>query len=355
VKTIPLELPLPLPASGEEREPPLVWLEEGAPAAARGSETGGETAALTARPPSASRVETTRGQEPVTEPPAGEGEDGEASADEGEDGEAVAADEDELGGASPDAPRAPESAVSEGLTLEQLGVGKNPFLPDLARTIGKKPAPGAGLRRSMANSITKSEQARGLGPEGPVLKELVELTRRSDTALVSNAVLRVTTDAAGRITSVEVVEATSDQEPWRRVASRLFDSLKGLRLRVPRASRGVTMDLKVDSRVALPSGSDPGMGVDVLGLDVKKRGGKRSPRVSIVRIDPKGYKVELPNGKVLELPSMPLQSIVSIEGDPVDIGAKAQRIVHAHLKALWANANQEEEMKPWAPPSASAR
>jgi hypothetical protein len=97
------------------------------------------------------------------------------------------------------------------------------------------------------------------------------------------------------------------------------------------------------------------MGVDVLGLDVKKRGGKRSPRVSIVRIDPKGYKVELPNGKVLELPSMPLQSIVSIEGDPVDIGAKAQRIVHAHLKALWANANQEEEMKPWAPPSASAR
>jgi hypothetical protein len=230
------------------------------------------------------------------------------------------------------------SSDAPGLTLEQLGIGaKNPFLGEAARSVRDKPRIGEGFRRSMADSIARSEQARGLGPEGPVLKELVELTRRSDAALDASAVLRVATDASGRVLSVEVLESTSDGGPWRRVAARLLEALKGQRLRVPSGGRGVTMDLRVVSRVELPSGADPGMGVDVLGIPLKKPGGKKSPRISILKIDPKGYKVPLPNGKVLELPSVPLTSLLELAGDPVDLGAKAQRMVRAHLERLWAN------------------
>ena len=44
------------------------------------------------------------------------------------------------------------------------------------------------------------------------------------------------------------------------------------------------------------------------------------------------YKIELPNGDTLALPSFPLASQLEIDGDPVDLGAKAQRMVRAHLE-----------------------
>lgn len=245
--------------------------------------------------------------------------------------------------ASPSTSAEDDGATGPGLTLEQLGIGeKNPFLGDAARRIGDKPRLGEGLRRSMADSIVRSEQGRGLGPEGPVLKELVKVTRQSDAALNASAVLRVATDASGLVVGVELVESTSDGRPWRAVAAKLFEALRGQRLRVPRGGRGVTMELRVTSRVELPSGADPDMGVDVLGIPLKEPGGKKSPRISILKIDPKGYKVRLSDGKVLELPSMPLQSLIEVAVDPVDVTGKAQRMVRAHLERVWANERAEE-------------
>jgi hypothetical protein len=109
------------------------------------------------------------------------------------------------------------------------------------------------------------------------------------------------------------------------------------------------MDLRVVSRVELPSGADPGVGVDVLGIPLKKPGGKKSPRISILKIDPKGYKVRLPDGKVLELPYMPLQELLELAGDPVDLTGKAQRMVRAHLERVWANERADE-----APPTSGS-
>jgi hypothetical protein len=91
------------------------------------------------------------------------------------------------------------------------------------------------------------------------------------------------------------------------------------------------------------------MGVDVLGIPLKKPGSKKSPRISILQIDPKGYKVRLPDGKVLELPYMPLQSLLELAGDPVDLTGKAQRMVRAHLERLWANERPDE-----APPASGS-
>lgn len=327
VRRLPLDLPLPPVA--RTTEPPLFWLEEAAPlepsapaphpaeTSVRGVGNGERVAALRTSPVPSTPVEPSSDDAPtpeasVTLPPAG------TSAD----------------GSVPDGP---------GLTLEQLGIGdKNPFLGDAVRRIGEKPRLGERLRHSMEESIVRSDQGRGLGPEGPVLKKLVEVTRRSDAALNASAVLRVATNAAGNIVSVDVLEATSDTGPWRAVAARLLEALRGERLRVPRGGRGVTMDLRVVSRVELPSGADPGLGVDLLGIPLKKPGGDKSPRISILKIDPKGYKVRLPNGKVLELPSVPLQSLLEVAVDPVDVAAKSQRMVRAHLERLWANELAEE-------------
>jgi hypothetical protein len=335
VRRLPLELPAP--PSTRSLDPALVWLEEApavpvAPAEddlsppAPGTGAGERVASsrTTGAPSPSGEASTFEPAEPpgVDLPPA----------------EAPST------GTEPDAP---------GLTLEQLGIGeRNPFLGDAAQRLRQKPRPGEGLRRSMADAIVRSEQGRGLGPEGPVLKELVEQTRRSDAALNASAVLRVATDASGHVLSVEVLESTSDGRPWRRVAAGLLEALRGQRLRVPSGGRGVTMDLRVVSRVELPSGADPGMGVDILGIPLKKPGGKKSPRISILKIDPKGYKVKLPDGKVLELPSVPLQSLLELAGDPVDLTGKAQRMVRAHVERLWANERSDEA--PTASGSSSA-
>jgi hypothetical protein len=328
VRRIPLELPLPRAAM--RAEPILVWLEEQAPPHSAPRSTG-ETAKPTAGNGTPHLAALRAAREPATAPEATLPESAEPSG-----GTELPSSGPATEGGGPSEP---------GLTLEQLGIGdKNPFLGEAARRIGERPRPGEGLRRSMATSIARSEQGRGLGPEGPVLKVLVEQTRRSDAALNASAVLRVATDAAGHVVSVELIESTSEARPWRAVAARLLEALRGERLRVPRGGRGVTMDLRVVSHVELPSGADPGMGVDVLGIPLKKPGGEKSPRISILKIDPKGYKVRLPDGKVLELPSMPLQSLLEVAVDPVDVTGKAQRMVRAHLERLWANELAEEAL-----------
>jgi hypothetical protein len=324
VRRMPLELPAP--STPPPLDPTLVWLEPGDVSEVRASRAAPESSPAGV---AGARIGALRGpREPVAP----------ATLEPTEPG-ATSEPASEAAG-TPNTATAPDGP---GLTLEQLGIGEhNPFLGDAARRVGEKRAPGEGLRRSMADAIARSEQGHGLGPEGPVLKELVELTRRSDAALNATALLRVATSAGGQVVSIDVVESTSDARPWRSVAEQLLRALQGKKLRVPRGGRGVTMDLRVVSHVELPSGADPGLGVDVLGIPLKKAGGKKSPRISILRIDPKGYKVRLPNGKVLELPSLPLQSLVQIAGDPVDLTNKSQRMVRAHLEKLWTNEIAEE-------------
>lgn len=239
---------------------------------------------------------------------------------------------------------APGAPVDEHLSLDALGIGENPFLGDAAKRIAEPPPAARGIRRSLTDAIAKSDQARGLGPEAPLLARLEVETRGSDAPGNSTALFRATTDARGRLIGFELVEASAGAREYRLLAARVLEKLRDVRLRIPRGVRGVTMDLRVISHVELPSGRDPGLGVDLLGIPLKKPGGEKSPRVSILRIDPKGYKVELPNGKTIALPSMPLGQLLELDGDPVDIGAKAQRMVRAHLEHLSAEAADASEL-----------
>lgn len=226
------------------------------------------------------------------------------------------------------------------LSLDQLGIGANPFLAD--KPGAEKPKDRTReFKRTLANDLVAADQRVGLGPEGPVLKRLEQETRKSDTAATSTARFRARTDHAGRITSFELIEATADHGVWSELARRMLQGLAGVALRVPNTGHGVTMDMKVSSEMLLPSGAQPGMGVEVAGIDLKKAGGKKSPKLTLLKPRPhmEMRVVTLPDGRTVNLPYIEIMEYLNLAGDPVDLGKKAQRVVHARLERLWANSD----------------
>jgi hypothetical protein len=251
------------------------------------------------------------------------------------------------GASEPVAPSSSETsdpagaATADGpeLSLDALGVGKNPFAPRFDPDAPLKPRRSSeGFRRSMAQSITKRDQALGLGPEGPILKHLEREIRQSETPPNSKARFRARIDRTGKLVTFELLEASTDHRPWRELAERVLAELAATELRVPKTGRGLVLDMSIESRVALPSGADPGLAIDVLGIPLKKGGGERSHRLSLLHIDPGGreIKVKGPGGVTLHIPEPPKLNIFSLGFDPVDIGANVQRVVHARVDGLWA-------------------
>lgn len=233
-----------------------------------------------------------------------------------------------------------DAAPSTGpsLSLDQLGIGQNPFLPDTAAPEKPKDRTRE-FKRALATELVAADQRVGLGPEGPVLKRLEQETRKTDTAASSSARFRATTDHTGRVTSFQLIEASADHGVWSALAGRMLEGLAGVALRVPSTGHGVTMDVKVSSEMLLPSGAHPGMGVEIAGIDVKKQGGKKSPKLTILKPRPhmEMRTITLPDGRSVSLPYIEIMEYLNLAGDPVDIGKKAQRVVHAHLVRLWAN------------------
>jgi hypothetical protein len=99
------------------------------------------------------------------------------------------------------------------------------------------------------------------------------------------------------------------------------------------------MDMKVSSQISLPSGADPGMGVEIAGIDLKESGGKRSPKLTLLKPKPRIQmrEITLPDGHTMTVPVFELMEYLNLAGDPADLGKKPQRVVHAHLERLWAN------------------
>lgn len=242
------------------------------------------------------------------------------------------------GGAGPAGGDSPQ-AGGPRLSLQQLGVGEtNPFLPKLPAPERPKDRTRA-FKRALATELVAADQRAGLGPEGPVLKRLQEEARKTTTAASSTARFRATTDHAGRVTSFDLLDATDDHRVWEALARRLLTGLAGITLHVPKTGHGVTMDMKVSSEMQLPSGADPGMGVEIAGIDVKKSGGKRSPKLTVLKPKPRIQmrEITLPDGHTMTVPVIELMEYLNLAGDPTDIGKKPQRVVHARLERLWAN------------------
>jgi hypothetical protein len=259
-----------------------------------------------------------------------------------EESEPIAAGQVEAGPGEP-------SRDGPSLTLDQLGIGKNPFVAELANTPHERPRRSSqGLRRSIAESIVKRDQRVGLGAEGPILKQLEAEIRRSRTTPNSKARFRASIDRKGNLVGFELLDATSDYRPWRELAAQLLKSLRGTELRVPKTGRGLSLEIAIDSRVQLPSGADPGLAVDILGIPVKKGEGERSHKISILSIDPGGREMRIrgPGGQLIHLPEPPKVVIFGLAFDPVDIGAPAQRVVRSHVESVTSEDIPDAEPEP---------
>jgi len=245
------------------------------------------------------------------------------------------------------APQEPEPA-QRLMSLDQLGIGDTNRLATLtprsegaprrkgrrARTVAEAEA---ALQSNIADSITRLDQYHGLGPEGPVLVELVNLARTETTPPNSHARFEFTTDAEGRLLRVKLLQSSSDPQPWQRIAQTILERLRGQKLRLAKTGRGAIFTVKVEARAALPSGADPGFGVNLLGIPLKKGAGPRSSRIDILNLNP----------MAITDPSLgSFGAIVSLRGDLVDIGARVTKQTHAHLESIRINDEEAAESAP---------
>jgi hypothetical protein len=253
-----------------------------------------------------------------------------------------------------DAAPAPAGSAAPGssprLSLDALGVGRqnNPFLAPPGGGAGSRAALAARVDHMLRSELAAHDQKLGLGPEGPAIAAVEELVLQSTTAPNTGALLLVRTDASGETVHVEVLEASSDTDGWQAIAGQLLEALRGKKLRVPSGSGGVSLQLRVASRNALPSGADPGLAIELFGQEVKAGEGDKSTRVRLLT-----PKLALHTPQLLNPTHDPLKQspkvgialtldIVSVLGDPVDIAAAARRVVHAHLVSLQTHPRQPE-------------
>ncbi len=223
------------------------------------------------------------------------------------------------------------------LSLEQLGIGKNPFLtPPAAPTAAEvRAALGRRIDHVLREGLAKRDQELGLGPEGPAVAKVIELVMQSSTRPNTSALLSLRTDASGEVVHVELAEAGGDTRGWNAVAAELLRSLRGKKLRIPSGTGGVTLQLKVDSREQLPSGADPGLAIDLFGQELKAGQGDRSTRISLLTPKIVLETYQPTSDPRVKIPVVGLSlTIFSLAGDPTDIGAPARRVVHAHLVSM---------------------
>jgi hypothetical protein len=177
-----------------------------------------------------------------------------------------------------------------------LGVeGANPFLdrgdPAAAR-VAKAARVKRRLDHALAQGLTDADVARGRGAGGPVLRSLEAAIYASNVPLNGQASFVFTIDSEGKLVSSVVGDASTDRAAWARVARQTAQSFAARKLMVPKG-KGIKLTIAVTSRLELPSGADP-------------------------------------RSTGLDLSTSPFPA-ASLTGDLADLGARARRMVHAHV------------------------
>jgi len=135
-----------------------------------------------------------------------------------------------------------------------LGLGRiwlRPGLPDRR----KKPewSSGAQSAGGLGQALEARDQERGLG-RGGVVATLARSAALGAGPQEGEATFLVMADRDGRVTSVSLSE---DRGGWSAVTRALERSLAGKRLRVPPGANGLSVAVRVQAKVQLPSGSSP--------------------------------------------------------------------------------------------------
>jgi hypothetical protein len=225
------------------------------------------------------------------------------------------------------------------LTLDQLGIAGPERLalraspePQSAPCPADAPrAPSSdGVLRSMRQLAQDHDRKVGLGAGGAVATALENVVYESETAPVGEATFEVL--VIDNVVSNVSLLMTQGPDPglWNLVATNAVTRLANRRLRVPMGRRAV-LQIRVQSRVALPSGHDPGVEVRVGPFVVQRGRGPQSARLSFLTLDPGAPQEISARSQSGGLPSPSGGvNVVQTDIDPVDLGARARPVVHAY-------------------------
>jgi hypothetical protein len=247
------------------------------------------------------------------------------------------------GGAASGHPGGPREQPSDGttdapsLSLAQLGVEGRLGYPIVSPPSRPSPrlAAETRLRRSMAQPVAQHDTELGLGAHGPIIGALEQAAHRGATPLNATALFQARVDGRGRIVQLTLLEASQGTGAWQEVGQHAAQALALRTLKVPDGSRGIVLDIRVVSREQLPSGADPGVGVSVFRLPIKRGKGEHSGTVDILYPELDLDTVEIPDpggGEPLRLPRLKIGiALLNVGVDPADIGQHSRRVVHAEV------------------------
>lgn len=209
------------------------------------------------------------------------------------------------GAPSPAASAAPASsaagaeAIAGGNTDWIVNLGPNVRAHDFHGTTGPgrsrqeaeaetRAATGPRKDQSLKGALLAEDAAKGLGPDGPVLRALEEETRTSLAPVRGNATFRAVVDATGAVTGLSLLDSTGDRAGWDDARARALAALQKKKLEM-HGTNGALIDIRVESELRYPSGA-------VSRADVGVKDGR-----------------------------------LTLSGDLSDIGSRPSRVVHARL------------------------
>jgi hypothetical protein len=229
---------------------------------------------------------------------------------------------------------AASSPYAELLTREQLGIGdNNPFLEVPSAPRPKKSAQ-ARLQRSLTQALVKRDSDLGIGPAGPILTAIHQISLRELHVVNTAATLVAVVDSRGNLTDLTVAEVDADRKSWERVAKQTLDKLRGTKLLAKAGRNRTRLTLRVESREQLPSGAAPGPKVTLFGQTLKQGGGDRAHHIEIFKPELKLELVEVkgPDGKPMKIPDIRFMIIpFAAPFEPADWGQPGQRVVSTRV------------------------
>jgi hypothetical protein len=216
----------------------------------------------------------------------------------------------------------------------QLGLGggnyasalpeESPIKAEMQARIG----PSRRLERSIRQDAADRSGRLGLGQEGPILGKLEELALQNGGDLTGYATIAARLFANGAV-EMQLLGTSGDDAAWTRLLDRAKRELVAQRLKAPNGSRGIDLEIRVDSRIQLPSGADPGFSVKVFGLPLRKGEGKRSPGIEVLSSLPRLTYDE--NEKDPALRQRLEMDVLKVPLDLADLSGKRSRIVSARV------------------------
>jgi hypothetical protein len=109
-------------------------------------------------------------------------------------------------------------------------------------------------RKHVIPLFTPHDLATGMVPGGELVTLTRDLVRRSLAPMNGRALLQFDTDGAGLVSSVRVLDVSSDRREWNEVAAEIAAAARTRPLRVPAGASGLAITLEVTSALKTVGG-----------------------------------------------------------------------------------------------------